>query len=307
VTGFLPTVTGGLREGDLEAVRELAAAETSGAAVLGLHFEGPFVALAGAIPPGATGSADPALAVRLLEAAAPLQGVVTLSPEIGGAEEVARLVTQRGGRAFISHTAASAEETRAVIEAGARHATHFYNVFPCPPETEPGVRPSGAVEAVLADRRATVDFILDGEHVDPVAVGAALACKGVEGVALITDANVGAGLPGGRYRFAGQEIVISRRGAAARLGEGTHHPGALAGSGLTMDRAVRNAVAMLGLELHEAVGMASASPAAVLGLAGEKGRIEEGRDADLVLLDDDLAVAATWVGGRQCYSREEGE
>jgi N-acetylglucosamine-6-phosphate deacetylase len=134
----------------------------------------------------------------------------------------------------------------------------------------------------------------------------ALACKGPERVALITDANVGAGLGGGRYRFAGQELVISRAGAAARLGAGSPAPGALAGSGLTMDQAVRNAVKLLGLELFQAVRMASANPAAVLGLGARKGQVRAGFDADLVLLDEALRVTRTWIGGEEWKGDGDG-
>jgi N-acetylglucosamine-6-phosphate deacetylase len=306
VTGFLPTTIRGAADGDLLRVGELAAADMPGARALGLHFEGPFVALGGAIPPGSLGRAGVKLARELAAAAGDFVPVFTVSPEIDEVLQVIGVAREAGGRAFISHTAATASQTRAAIDAGARHATHFYNVFPVREETEPGCRPCGAVEAVLADQRASVDFILDGEHVELDVVRLALDIKGKDNVALITDANIGADLPAGLYHHAGQELVISERGRAPRLGAGTAHPGALAGSGLTMDRAVRNAIAMLGLQLHQAVGMASSVPASVLGLEAHKGRIAEGFDADLVLLGDDLEVVGTWVGGEKRYSHEGG-
>jgi N-acetylglucosamine-6-phosphate deacetylase len=204
---------------------------------------------------------------------------------------------------FITHTKANVQQTTDAINAGVCHATHFYDVFPCPPVTDPGVRPCGAVEAVLADHHVSVDFILDGEHVDPIAVKMALQCKGPDRVCLITDANKGAGLPPGRYAALGSEVDFKYPGAPARMTENTKHPGALAGSGLTMDRAVRNAIKMLSVDVPQAIRMASTNPAQVLRLAG-KGQIKEGFDADLVLLDNSLNVCNTWAGGVCRYSKQ---
>ena len=299
VTGALPAVTPRGEREDAARVAALAAARAPGAALLGFLFEGPFLALGGALGAGSLARPEPRRVEALIAAARPHRAVFAVSPEVQDVLEVIPLMGREGAPVFISHTRADVRQTQAAIEAGARHATHFYDVFPSPAETEPGVRPCGAVEAILADPRVSVDFILDGEHVDPVAVKLALACKRPDRVCLATDANVGAGLGASRYRFAGQEIVISRPGAAARLGERSHAPGALAGSGLTMDRAVRNAVELLGLDLPQAVRMASANPAAVLGLAGRKGRVQPGFDADLVLLDAALRVTRTWIGGEE--------
>ena len=161
-----------------------------------------------------------------------------------------------------------------------------------------GCVPAARSRAILADPRASVDFILDGEHVDPVAVRMALACKGPDRVCLVSDANRGAGLPPGRYRFGRHEVEFAYEGGPARFtAEHPAAPGALAGSGLTLDRAVRNAIELLGVDLPLAIRMASANPAGVLGLSERKGRIEAGLDADLVLLDRDLIPVKTWVGG----------
>jgi len=164
------------------------------------------------------------------------------------------------------------------------------------------VRTCGAVEAVLADPRVSVDFILDGEHVHPVAAEMALQCKGPDRVCLITDANIGAGLPPGRYRFLDAEVRFAYEGGPARLTENSYLPGGLAGSGLTMDRALRNALRLLGVDLPQAVRMVSGNPARVLGMSDRKGQIREGFDADFVLLDEDIEVVSTWVGGECRFS-----
>src|SRR5262249_45336740 len=125
--------------------------------------------------------------------------IMSISPDQKNVLPVIVHLKERGIVPFITHTRASVEQTQAAIEAGARHATHFYDVFPVPEEKDPGVRPVGAVEAILADRRVSVDFISDGVHVHPTAIRAAVAAKGWAGVILITDSNIGAGLPSGQY------------------------------------------------------------------------------------------------------------
>ncbi|MBN1835155.1 MAG: amidohydrolase family protein [Spirochaetales bacterium] len=306
VTGFQPAVSPRPPGEDAGFLRSLAACRPSGAAVLGFFLEGPFLSLTGALPPEAVAAPTGERLRSLIEASLPYRAVFAVSPEIEGAPALIRRMARGKTPVFVTHTAASVAQTLEAIEAGVTHATHFYDVFPVPGETEPGVRPCGAVEAILASPQVTVDFILDGEHVDPIAVRMALACKGPQGVCLITDANIGAGLPPGTYRgLGGAEVRIEYPGAPARMTENGPLPGALAGSGLTMDQAVRNAVRLLEVPLPVAVGMASANPARVLGLEGRKGHVREGYDADLVLLDPELRVQQTWVAGASCYRRSE--
>ena len=307
VTGLLAGVCPRPRGEDTAFLAELAKVRSEGSQLFGLHLEGPFLTLTGALPPDSVGADGADRVHELIRACAPYRAVFSISPDLPGIAALIPEMTQGGGPVFITHTAADVRQTQAAIEAGARHATHFYDVFPCPPVRDPGVRPCGAVEAVLADPRASVDFILDGEHVDPVAVKMALACKGPDRVCLITDANVGAGLPPGRHEFVGgAEVEFKYEGGPARLTERSRYPGGLAGSGLTMDRAVRNAVSMLGIGIPLAVRMASLNPAKVLGLDDVKGRVRAGYDADLVLLDSSLRVVRTWVGGQCRFSAKEG-
>lgn len=301
VTGFLPTISPRVPGEDSAFLTDLARVKPDGAAILGFHLEGPFLTQTGALPPEALGRADPQRVRSLIEAANPYPAIFSIAPEFEGVEDLIPIMREHAP-VFMSHTRAGVKDAGKAIEAGARHATHFYDVWPPPPESDPGVRPCGAVEAVLADPRVTVDFILDGEHVDPVAIELALRCKGEEGVCLITDANVGAGLPPGRYTGIGKrDVVFAYRGGPARIADGSDQEGTLAGSGLTLDLAVKNATEMLDLDVCAAVVMASTNPAAVLGLEARKGRIERGCDADMVLLDSDLNVRRTWVGGECVY------
>ena len=304
VTGFLPTVCPLPKGQDAMLVASLARVRSAGAKMLGFHLEGPFLTQTGSLPADALGQADAGRVKALIEAGRPYKTIFSIAPDF---ERIVKLMPLMAGEAapvFMTHTAASVAQTQAAIEAGARHATHFYDVWPSPPVSEPGVRPCGAVEAVLADPRVSVDFILDGQHVHPVAVKMALACKGPDRVCLVSDANIGTGLPPGRYEFVGGTTVeFASQGAPARFTKDhPKYPGALAGSGLTMDQAVRNAVNMLGVDLPQAVRMASANPAQVLGLSGRKGSIAIGLDADMLLLDKNLNVTDTWVGGQHKFA-----
>ena len=297
VTGFLPGICpASSEEEDIALLEELSQAISEGAGILGFFLEGHYLALTGAIS-HLTKNMDKGHLERLIGAAAPYKPVFAVSPELEGIAELLPCMTASGYPAFITHTAAGAEETEKAIKAGATHATHFYDVFPYCGDKEPGVRGCGAVEAVLANPEASVDFILDGEHVDPIAVKMAIAAKGPGRVSLITDSNLNAGMPPGRYiGLGGSEIEVLREGGPARFPEGSPMAGGLVGSGLTMDVVMRNAIEFLGIDIPQAVAMVSSNPASVLGLKN-KGRVEKGFDADLVLLDKSMKVSRCWVGG----------
>ena len=300
VAGVLPQKS---EQEDYTLLEELAKAKSHGAEILGFFLEGHFLSLTGAIS-NLKANRTIEYVEKLKALAEPYKLVFGISPEYPGICELLPHMTDQGFPAFITHTKASVEQTQTAINLGAVHATHFYDVFPYPGEKDPGVRACGAVEAVLADPNVSVDFILDGEHVNPIAVKMALQCKGSEGVSLITDANINAGLKPGKYTgLGGSDIVVEYEGGPARLIENTSMPGGLAGSGLTMDRVVRNAVEMLGVSISQAIKMASYNPAKVLGLHHRKGKIEAGYDADMILLDENLYVQKCWVGGKEVYSK----
>lgn len=307
VTGFLPTVVPFTPGQDTELLGALANISSEGTSVLGFFLEGPFLALPGAIGAEALKERTVERIASLKKAVEPYRAIFAASPDVEGIHNLMPCMAENKTPVFMTHTAADVEQTLAAIESGGRHATHFYDVTPCPAERDSGVRPCGFVEAVLADARVSVDFILDGEHVHPAAVKMALKCKGPDRVCLITDANLGAGLPPGRYKgFSGEEIEFAYEGAPARGTENSSIPGTLFGSGLTMDRAVQNAVKFLGVDIPLAVRMASMNPAQVLGLSEKKGQIKVGCDADLVLLDKNLYVLQTWVQGKCCFQNETG-
>ncbi len=301
-TCVVPTIVPPAKAGLLEPLARLF--ETlppgAGAVVPGFHLEGPFVALGGAACPTLPG--DVALLDDLIAACGGHVSVMSISPEQKGIIPVIQRLRERNIVPFITHTRASVEQTEAAIDAGARHATHFYDVFPVPEETEAGVRPVGAVEAILADPRASVDFIGDGVHVHPTAIRAAVAAKGWERVMLITDSNIGAGLPPGEHDTPWGYRVRVAPGDAARHAT----KGFLAGSALTMDIGMKNLLRWLAPALTPAQiwALGTLNPARLLGLTN-KGRIAPGADADLVLWDEQVNVVKTWVGGQCRFPRNE--
>ncbi len=296
VTGFLPTVCPLPKGKDAGFLKSLSASKNTGTKIYGFHLEGPFLTITGALPPEALGNADMERVKSLIEAAKPYNAIFSISPDFENITELLPLMTQDNTPAFITHTKANVNQTQAAIKAGACHGTHFYDVFYHPDETDPGVRPCGAVEAILADENVSVDFILDGEHVDPVAVKMALKCKGSDKVCLITDSNIGAGSEPGLYQFGKEEVKFAYPGAPARFIKNN----TLAGSGLTMNKAVENAVKMLNADLPQAVRMASTNPAKVLRL-DNTGSIKTGNFADIVLMNDKFEIIQTWIDGKCCY------
>jgi N-acetylglucosamine-6-phosphate deacetylase len=298
VTTVLPTIVPQIREGWLEHLAEVAAAipTVREVNIAGLHIEGPFMTVGGAACPTLPG--DLALLDRILFACAGRMAVMSLSPDAPDIIPVIRRLRAEKVTVFLTHTRANAEQTDAALEAGAVHATHFYDVFYAPAETDPGVRPVGAVEAILADPRASVDFIADGVHVHPTAIRAAIAAKTWAGVILITDSNIGAGLPPGVYDTPwGYRVKVSPGDAARHETKNF-----LAGSALTMDRGMANLLKWLKLPPEQVWAMGTLNPARLLGL-DRKGRLEPGADADLVLWDDNLTVACTWVNGHSVYEK----
>ena len=301
-TGVLPTLYRVMNRPALPLLATLSQAldQVRGVSVPGWHLEGPFLKLPGA---GAdTIPGDVGLLNEVLAATGGRTRAMSISPDTPNIIPVIERLVEEAIVPFITHTHASTEETERAIDAGARHATHFYNVFPIPAVTEPGVRPCGAVEAILADPRCAVDFICDGVHVAPVAVRAALAAKGHAGVILITDSNIGAGLPDGIYPTTFGFPVKVSAGNAARIHDPAHkNHGGLAGSALTMNVGIANLHRWLKIPSEQIWAMGSANPARLMGLT-TKGVIAVGADADVVLWNADFTATHTWVAGELVYT-----
>jgi N-acetylglucosamine-6-phosphate deacetylase len=281
-TALLATTITASREALVAAVEGIAGCDDP--VILGVHLEGPYLSekRRGAQDPAHLRPPDLAELQDLL-ARGPVR-MVSLAPELPGALEAIRAIASAGAVAAVAHTDATYEQAHAGILAGARHAIHTFNGMRPLHHREPGV-----VAAVLGADDVTCELIADGHHVHPAVMALVHRLKGTAGTVLVTDAIEAAGLPDGEYRLGGEPVRVT--------GGRTEAPdGHLAGSTLTMDAAVRMAMAWAPLE--QALAMATTSPAAVLGLTA-KGRIAPGCDADLVILDGGLRPGAVFVAGRR--------
>ena len=221
---------------------------------------------------------------RFLDAADGCARILTLAPELPGALEVIAAARAHGITVAMGHTDAKYDEACAGIAAGAHHAVHVFNAMR--PFSH---RETGVLGAVLTDEQVTAEIIADGVHVDIPAIRVLLAAKGTRNVILISDGTAGTGMPDGTYQLGPFEFTVS--GGVCRNSEGR-----LAGSTLTLDRAIRQVVS-IGVPLREAVAMATINPARRLGIQHKKGVLAPGADADVVFFRRDLTVAGVMTRG----------
>ncbi|MGH9107284.1 MAG: N-acetylglucosamine-6-phosphate deacetylase, partial [Acidimicrobiales bacterium] len=273
----------------VEAVAAVTEGQRSG--VLGTHLEGPWISprRAGAQFPGALRPPSTAELADLVSRGRGTLRLITMAPELEGALEVIAAARAAGIVVSIGHTDADYETARAAFDAGARHATHLFSAMAPIHHRRPG-----PVAAALADDRVFLEIIADGVHIHPALISL-VAALAPERLVLMTDAIGATGTPPGRHRLGRQEVLVSESRAVL-----ADHQETLAGSVLTMDRAVKIAVGTSGVPLLTALRAASLHPAMVLG-ERRKGRLERGADADIVVLDEDMAVVATVVGGRVAH------
>lgn len=248
----------------------------------GIHFEGPFISPCrkGAHSEALLRDPDPAEVRKLLDAARGTARMVTLATELPGGIDSVRLLVEHGVIAAIGHTDATYEQTVEAIDAGATVATHLFNAMP-----PLGHRAPGPIAALLEDERITVELINDGTHLHPAALELAFHRAGAGRVAFITDAMDAAGFGDGVYQLGPLEVEV--KDGVARLAVG----GSIAGSTLTLDTAFRRAATIDRLPVEDIVRAVSANPAKLLGVDDRVGSLEPGKDADLVILDADFAIA----------------
>jgi N-acetylglucosamine-6-phosphate deacetylase len=262
------------------------AAHELSAEVLGIHFEGPFISPArrGVHPAKWILAPSTEILARLLKEARGTALILTLAPELPGALELIAAARKAGMVVSLGHTDATYEQAQAAIEAGASHAAHVYNAMR--PFSHRG---TGVIGAVLTSPKVSAELIADGVHVDEAAMRMLVELKTPERVILVSDGMSATGMPDGTYQLGMFEVKVS--GGVARNAEGK-----LAGSTLTLDRALRNMVA-LGVPLASALRMVTANPARQIGLGARKGVLAPGADADLVFLDDKLEVSGVMTRG----------
>ena len=295
VTAWLPT-TMTVSYDDLrrafDAVRVLMDKKNNpkGAQIMGVHAEGPF------INPSKKGAQAveyirPADAPFLIENSDVIR-IVTIAPEMPGALDCIREVTEKTGILMsMGHTAANYETAKAGIEAGIRHATHLFNAMTPLNHRDPGV-----VGASLADDRVSTELIADTFHISPDLFGLVAKVKG-DNLILITDCTRAGGLEDGEYTLGGQPIFV--KGIECRLADGT-----IAGSVLKLNNAVRNMREHTNLPLEQIVRMASINAARCIGLDKTKGSLEAGKDADIILADENFAVSETIIAGETVWAAE---
>lgn len=286
-TGMLPT----LISDDLHIVaRAIAAVDAAIAAgvpgVLGIHIEGPFLNIARkGIHDACKFRTLDADAVILLSSLKLGRTLVTLAPELAPPGAVRALV-ERGVVVAAGHTEATYEEVAASFSEGLSGFTHLYNAM-----SQLGSRAPGAVGAALENKTSWCGLIVDGHHVHPAALRVALAAKGADRLVLVTDAMPTVGSDR-------KEFILSGRRIVAADGRCFAPDGTLAGSDLDMAEAVRNAERLMSVDFATAVRMASAVPAAAMGMGDQRGEIRPGHHADFVLVDAERNVVETWIGGK---------
>jgi N-acetylglucosamine-6-phosphate deacetylase len=295
VTGFLATTMTANHQRIGMVLKTIADAmlgnsNKKGAAILGVHLEGPFISSAkmGAQFGDEIQLPDVALVSHWQELANGVIKLITLAPEIPGAINLIRKLNEMGIVTSVGHTNATYAETNIAIEAGCSHATHLFNAMRGIHQREPG-----AVSALLLSANVNAELIVDGLHLHPAIVEMALKLKGKDKLLLVTDAMRAKCLGDGEYDLGGQMVAV--RSNVATLADGT-----LAGSTLRMPQAIKNMVQFTQCSLADAIHMASFNPAHILGMADRKGSIAEGKDADLVVMNAAFEVVMTMRDGVKC-------
>lgn len=272
----------------LQTISDYMNADHTGAQILGAHLEGPFIS------PLAKGAhAEEHILMpsvenykRLTDGIPDIVRLITMAPEQDGALGLVKYLNEREVTVSLGHTKGTYQQCSKGIEAGMNHVCHFYNAM-----TPLNHREPGAVGAVLDSDTTTIELIADLVHIHPAALRLAVKAKGPYNTVLITDAMNAAGLQDGEYELGG--IPVNVRNGEARQADGT-----LAGSTLRQDRALRNMV-KIGVSAEDVIPMLTETPAGEIGVAGYKGKLAVGYDADINILDNDFEVQATYIQGEK--------
>lgn len=275
----------------LSAIKDFKEGNSDGAHVLGVHLEGPFVS------PKAIGAQNPNYILppsipTYNEIVKDYENIIisiTLAPEVEGAKELIEYLSSKGITCSLGHTSATYEEAIEAIKCGASHSTHLFNAMSPFTHRNPGV-----VGAIF-DTNITTETISDGIHISYPALRIAYKQKGTHNALLVSDAMMACCMPDGDYSLGGQSVTVAN-------GEARLKNGALAGSVLTLDKAVRNVYKNSDLPLHEIIKMASYNGAKHCKVHDHKGQIKEGYDADLIFFDDDINIKKVVILGKEVYS-----
>ena len=280
----------------LDVIAQVQREGSGGAAILGVHLEGPWFAPSkhGCHVAGQIRAPEPREYERILDVHPGLVRWVTLAPEIDGALELIVALRERGAVPAAGHSDATEPQIERAIDAGLRHVTHLYNAMSTITKDGPH-RVPGLIETALARDDLTAEVIADGFHLAPALLRIAARAKGAQRLLLVTDAMRGAGMPDGTYTFGppdGTPAIVEN--GVARTVENT----GFASSTVQAVDLVRTMVEHAGCPLEDALQMASFTPAAALGLSARKGKLEPGYDADVVVVGADWKARAAVVGGQ---------
>ncbi len=261
--------------------------DESAARAVGIHLEGPFLSHAKRGVQPAEHLLMPSIETfdRLFEAAEGQVRLITLAPELPGALELARHATERGVRVSMGHSDATAAETRAAVAVGAVSSTHTFNAMRALDHQEPGI-----LGTVLSDDRLFAELICDGIHSRPEITRLWWRAKGRDRGILVTDAMSATGMPEGEYRLGGFRVQVANGRAT--------HDGVLAGSVLTLDRALENFVAFTGETVEQGLPLLTRNPAAMIGLGHGVGKLAAGNEANLVAVSAEGRLMASIIRGR---------
>lgn len=272
-------------------IRQAIEEANDGARILGIHLEGPFLSreYKGSMQGALLRKADGSLFEKYQDAAAGLIKYITVSPEVDGVSELIMELSRRGVIVSLGHSGADYDTALNCIRNGATGATHTFNAMKLLHQHSPGI--CGAV----LETDVFCEAICDGIHLHPGIIRLLLKTKGMDKVIAVTDSIMATGLPDGLYNLGVSRVKVAD-GDVTLVSDGTR-----AGSTLTTSVALRNLVNFTGGKLEEVILLLTANPAALLKIDNSKGSIMEGKDADLVLLDESLRVDMTIVGGRVVY------
>jgi N-acetylglucosamine-6-phosphate deacetylase len=280
----------------IRKVREAMRMDT-GAEIAGIHMEGPFLSAEETARGSqiASNMRHPSVTEleRMNQASDGSIRKMTIAPELPGSLDVIRRMDQLGIVPCAGHSTASLEQVAEAVDAGLKCATHVFNAMVPLHHRRPGL-----LGATLTNPTLSAELIADGQHVSPVAMDILLRCKGVNGVHLVTDNTIWAGLPNGIYADGTREIVKEDQKAFVR-------GGTLIGSVVGINQCVANLVQMVGCSMQDAVQMATLNPARVIGCNDRKGSLQPGSDADLLIVDEAIEVQLTMAKGKILYQARD--
>ncbi len=295
-TSFLATtvMVPGENNEHLPAINEIMKHSLDGAHLLGTHLEGPFInpVKKGGIIPRAIGQSSPELFKKVLTLCGDSLKMMTIAPELEGNLDLIKELKKEGIIAAFGHSDADYEQTLAGIDAGISHITHLFNAMRPIHHREPG-----PLVALMETPGITAQVISDGKHIHPAVVRLAYNILGKDRITLITDGMSGLGLGDGYYEYIGRKYISEN-------GTSRYPNGTLNGTTVGLNALTKRFCRFTGCAYEEAVAMGTSNPARLLGIYDSKGSIEEGKDADLVIIDSDNEVVTTFCSGRIAYTRE---